>query len=120
MYAESIKKIHLQSLCFQMCFSLQIISRKTSCRNHCCESDVLPLCLSLLLPSRGSLIALCKGLWEAAAVEQMCQRMFCTPGTDDGKTHWGKIRTFMIPTVIVSPLLRYTATASFYGISRAA
>lgn len=82
-----------------MHFSCQFISRKTNCRNHCCESDVLSLCLSLLVLLRGSLIALCKGLGAAGAVEQMCQRVFHTPGTDDNKTLLGKIKKFVTPTI---------------------
>lgn len=108
MDAEPVKKMHLQSLCFQMCSSFQIISRKISGRNHCCESDILPLCLSFLVPFGGSLIALCKGLGAAAAVEQMALRVFCTPGTDDNKTLWGKNKEFVTPAVTVSPFLRYT------------
>lgn len=101
-----------------MHFSLQLISRKTNCRNHCCESDVHPLCPSVLVPLRGLLIDLCKGLGAAAVLEQMCQRVFCTPGTDDSKTLLGKIKKFVIPTVAVPPFLRYTAIASFYRISK--
>lgn len=100
-----------------MCFSLQIISRKTSYRNHGCESDVLNLCLSVVMPFRGSLLILCKGLGAAAAVEQMYQRVFCTPGTDDSKTLREKNK---ITLVTLSLFLRYTATVSFSVISRVA
>lgn len=68
-----------------------------------CESGVLPLCLSFLVAFRVSLLALCKGLGVAAAVEQMCQRVFCAPGTDDSKTLWEMIKKFVIPIVMSVP-----------------
>lgn len=39
-------QMYLQLLCFQMCSSLYMISRKINCRNHCYESDFLFFFLS--------------------------------------------------------------------------
>lgn len=86
MYDISLKKKCISSHFVSKCVPhFKSFLRKSTVETIATESDLLPLFLSFLVLFGHSLMALCRGMGAAAAVEQRWLGVFRMPGIDDNK-----------------------------------